>query len=214
MYIENMYFVESSVMAISLLCFIYSANNLVEKNKIILPTILAIIGITAYQGTIGFLMAFTFLITLNWNNLFIFSHLFEYVKILNVFLIDILGFIIVILLMIVHEYFHAITFSKKEDIYIWFQGFGMITHCTEIKNVKEYLYTLLLPNLLITLPLSIFVIFVKISNPLILKMIGLVSSIIILGAINDFATMVYIIRNRKQIEYLQLSGKYMYYKKK
>ena len=34
-------------------------------------------------------------------------------KILNVFLIDILGFIIIILLMIVHEYFHAITFSKK-----------------------------------------------------------------------------------------------------
>ena len=135
-------------------------------------------------------------------------------KILNVFLIDILGFIIVILLMIVHEYFHAITFSKKEDIYIWFQGFGMITHCTKIKNVKEYLYTLLLPNLLITLPLSIFVIFVKLSNPLILKMIGLVSSIIILGAINDLATIVYIIRNRKQIEYLQLSGKYMYYKKK
>ena len=123
-------------------------------------------------------------------------------------------FIIVILLMIVHEYFHAITFSKKEDIYIWFQGFGMITHCTEIKNVKEYLYTLLLPNLCITLPLSIFVIFVKLSNPLILKMIGLVSSIIILGAINDLATIVYIIRNRKQIEYLQLSGKYMYYKKK
>ena len=108
-------------------------------------------------------------------------------------------------------YYH---FSKKEDIYIWFQGFGMITHCTEIKNVKEYLYTLLLPNLRITLPLSIFVIFVKLSNPLILKMIGLVSSIIILGAINDLVTIVYIIRNRKQIEYLQLSGKYMYYKKK
>ena len=52
------------------------------------------------------------------------------------------------------------------------------------------------------------------SNPLILKMMGLVSSIIILGAINDLATIVYIIRNRKQIEYLQLSGKYMYYKKK
>ena len=134
-------------------------------------------------------------------------------KVLNVFLIDILGFIIVILLMIIHEYFHAITFSKKEDIQIWFQGFGMITHCTQIKNIKEYLYTLLLPNLLITLPLSIFVIFVKISNPLILKMIGLISSIIILGAINDLATIIYIIRNRKQMEYLQLSGKYMYYKK-
>lgn len=134
-------------------------------------------------------------------------------KVLNVFLIDILGFIIVILLMIIHEYFHAITFSKKEDIQIWFQGFGMITHCTQIKNIKEYLYTLLLPNLLITLPLSIFVIFIKISNPLILKMIGLVSSIIILGAISDLATIIYIIRNRKQMEYLQLSGKYMYYKK-
>ena len=60
-------------------------------------------------------------------------------KVLNVFLIDILGFIIVILLMIIHEYFHAITFSKKEDIQIWFQGFGMITHCTQIKNIKEYL---------------------------------------------------------------------------
>lgn len=134
-------------------------------------------------------------------------------KVLNVFLIDILGFIIVILLMIIHEYFHAITFSKKEDIQIWFQDFGMITHCTQIKNIKEYLYTLLLPNLLITIPLSIFVIFVKISNPLILKMIGLISSIIILGAINDLATIIYIIRNRKQMEYLQLSGKYMYYKK-
>ena len=134
-------------------------------------------------------------------------------KVLNVFLIDILGFIIVILLMIIHEYFHAITFSKKEDIQIWFQGFGMITHCTQIKNIKEYLYTLLLPNLLITIPLSIFVIFVKISNPLILKMIGLISSIIFLGAINDLATIIYIIRNRKQMEYLQLSGKYMYYKK-
>ncbi len=134
-------------------------------------------------------------------------------KVLNVFLIDILGFIIVILLMIIHEYFHAITFSKKEDIQIWFQGFRMMTHCTQIKNIKEYLYTLLLPNLLITLPLSIFVIFIKISNPLILKMIGLVSSIIILGAISDLATIIYIIRNRKQMEYLQLSGKYMYYKK-
>ena len=43
-------------------------------------------------------------------------------------------------------------------------------------------------------------------------MIGLVSSIIILGQLMIF-TIVYIIRNRKQIEYLQLSGKYMYYKK-
>lgn len=89
----------------------------------------------------------------------------------------------------------------------------MITHCTQMKNVKEYLYTLLLCNLLIIFPFSIFVILIPTLNPLILKMIGLVSSIIILGAINDLVTIIYIIRNRKQIKYLQLSGKYMYYKK-
>lgn len=131
-------------------------------------------------------------------------------KLLNVFLMDMLGFVIVILLMLIHEYLHAMTFSKNEDIDIWLHGFGMIAHCTQRKNVKEYLYTLLLPNLLITFPFSIFVILIPTLDPLFLKMIGLVSSIIILGAINDLAT---IIRNRKQIKYLQLSGKYMYYKK-
>ncbi len=135
-------------------------------------------------------------------------------KFLNVILIDILGFIIVIVLMIVHEYLHAITFSKKEDIHIWFRGFKMMTHCTQMKSVKDYLYTLLLPNLFITLPLSIFVFFIRPLNPLVLKMIGLISSIIILGAINDLAMIIYIIRNRKRIEYLQLSGKDMYYKQK
>ena len=118
-----------------------------------------------------------------------------------------------ILLIIIHEYFRSINFSKKEDIQIWFYNFGMLIHCMQMKCVKEYLYTLLLRNLLIVLPLLIFAIFVKILNLLILKMIGLVSSIIILGAINDLATIIYIIRNRKQIKYLQLGGKYMYYKK-
>ena len=132
---------------------------------------------------------------------------------MTIFLIDILGFIIVILLMVIHECFRVITFSKKEDILIWFYDFGMLIHCMQMKCVKEYLYTLLLRNLLIVLPLLIFAIFVKILNLLILKMIGLVSSIIILGAINDLATIIYIIRNRKQIKYLQLGGKYMYYKK-
>ena len=134
-------------------------------------------------------------------------------KLLNVFLMDMVGFIIVILLMLFHEYLHAMTFSKNEDVDLWLRGFGMITHCTQMKNVKDYLYTLLLPHLLITFPFSIFVILIPTLNPLFLKMIGLVSSIIILGAINDLATIIYIIRNRKQIKYLQLSGKYMYYKK-
>ena len=136
-------------------------------------------------------------------------------KILNVFLIDIIGFYYCNFINDCPWILSCNNFSKKEDIYIWFQGFGMITHCTEIKNVKEYLYTLLLHNLCIYIAIyTIFIIFVKTIKSIDLKMIGLVSSIIILGAINDLATIVYIIRNRKQIEYLQLSGKYMYYKKK
>ena len=53
-------------------------------------------------------------------------------KILNVFLIDILGFIIVILLMIVHEYFHAITFLKKIFIF----GFQVWNDNTLYRNKK------------------------------------------------------------------------------
>lgn len=67
MYIEDMYFVEAIVMALSLLLFIYSANIIVNnknlKNRVI-ALILAIIGITAYQGTAGFLIILTFIISL------------------------------------------------------------------------------------------------------------------------------------------------------
>ena len=67
MYIEDMYFVESIVMALSLLLFIYSANLIVNKksNKdIILAILLAIVGVIAYQGTAGFLIITTFVLSL------------------------------------------------------------------------------------------------------------------------------------------------------
>lgn len=67
MYIEDMYFVEAIVMALSLLLFIYSANIMVNnknlKNRVI-ALILSIIGIIAYQGTAGFLIILTFVISL------------------------------------------------------------------------------------------------------------------------------------------------------
>ena len=67
MYIENMYFVEAIVMALSLLAFIYSADFIVNKkgirNKSIALT-LAIIGVIAYQGTAGFLIVVTFVLSL------------------------------------------------------------------------------------------------------------------------------------------------------
>ena len=62
MYIENMYFVEASLLA-----FIYSADFIVNnkgiKNKSI-ALILAIIGVIAYQGTAGFLIIVTFVFSL------------------------------------------------------------------------------------------------------------------------------------------------------
>ena len=70
MYIEDMYFVESIVMALSLLLFTYSANIIVNNKKLknrIIALILAIIGIIAYQGTAGFLIILTFVISLLTN---------------------------------------------------------------------------------------------------------------------------------------------------
>lgn len=73
MYLEDMYFVESIVMATSLLVYIIAANILIEKNKnyIIKSLILTIIGVICYQGTIGIFFAFVILFTIlkNKNNI-------------------------------------------------------------------------------------------------------------------------------------------------
>ena len=72
MYLENMYFVESIVMATSVLLFMISAYILTEKNKkyIIKSLILTIVGVMCYQGTIGMFFAFVILFTIlkNKNN--------------------------------------------------------------------------------------------------------------------------------------------------
>lgn len=68
MYIEDMYFVESIVMAISLLLFIYASEFIVyankQKKKFWLGLVFAILGVIAYQGTIGFLIILTFVLSL------------------------------------------------------------------------------------------------------------------------------------------------------
>ena len=60
-YIENMYFLESSIMALSVLFYTMSAISLVEKNKysFLKALMFAILGIISYQGTIGFLFILT-----------------------------------------------------------------------------------------------------------------------------------------------------------
>lgn len=66
MYLEDMYFVESTVMAASVLLYIISANILVEKNKnyILKSIILTTIGVMCYQGTVGLFFAFVILFTI------------------------------------------------------------------------------------------------------------------------------------------------------
>ena len=64
-YIENMCFLESSIMALSVLFYTMSAISLVEKNKysFLKALMFAILGIISYQGTIGFLFILTALLT-------------------------------------------------------------------------------------------------------------------------------------------------------
>lgn len=63
MYIENLYFIECIVMALSLLLYTIGAKLLVEANKgyIWKSALCVVIGMLAYQGTIGFFLAIVFL---------------------------------------------------------------------------------------------------------------------------------------------------------
>ena len=73
MYLEDMYFVESIVMSLSILLYLKSADIIVERKKhyIIKSLILVSIGIISYQGTIGMYFSFIILFTIlkNKNNI-------------------------------------------------------------------------------------------------------------------------------------------------
>lgn len=66
MYVENMYFVECAVMAMSIFCFLLAADFLVEQKSYwyIKSILLVIVGVICYQGTIGFFMALVFLFSI------------------------------------------------------------------------------------------------------------------------------------------------------
>lgn len=70
MYLDNLYFVENIVMALSILLFIKSADILVEKNNqyLLKSTILTILGVLCYQGTIGLYFAYVLLFSILKNN--------------------------------------------------------------------------------------------------------------------------------------------------
>ena len=66
MYIENLYFVECFVMALSILLFTLAANTLVNRQKksVLVTGILVILGILCYQGTISFFIALSFVFSI------------------------------------------------------------------------------------------------------------------------------------------------------
>lgn len=66
MYVENLYFVESFVMSLSILMFILAIKEIIKKDKLyyLKSLILCIIGTVSYQGTIGIFIVFGLLFTL------------------------------------------------------------------------------------------------------------------------------------------------------
>lgn len=65
-YIDNMYFVECFVMALSILLYILAANKIIKNNKKdnLYGMILVLLGIISYQGTISAFFIFTFIFSL------------------------------------------------------------------------------------------------------------------------------------------------------
>lgn len=123
-------------------------------------------------------------------------------SITNILIGDMIGLLIVVILMCLHEYFHAITFSKNQDVTIWYKGFIMMTYCIEEKAPLDYIKTFLLPNIFITLPimlLTIFFYFYPLSA-FYMKIYGLMSAIIILGSYNDFTYVFFLLKNKKCIK--------------
>lgn len=65
-FLENMQFVECSIMSVSILLSIITAQTIVEKNKnyIVKSIILAILSVVFYQGTINWLFTITFVLSI------------------------------------------------------------------------------------------------------------------------------------------------------
>lgn len=135
-------------------------------------------------------------------------------KLIDVLLGDLIGLVIVIVLMILHEFLHAKTFSKQSNVSIWYKGFMMMTYCTEEKKAQSMLYTLLLPNIIITLPIAILTVILSLFNDssIFIKIWGLISLLIMLGAISDLTKSILIFRKIKVINVVKINKFDFYYK--
>ncbi|MGN1270789.1 MAG: glucosyltransferase domain-containing protein [Clostridia bacterium] len=68
-FIENMQFAECFVMSLSILCYLLAADVLAKNNShyIVKAFLLVLIGIFSYQGTLGFFVVMTFIISITEN---------------------------------------------------------------------------------------------------------------------------------------------------
>lgn len=102
MYIEDMYFIESFVMSISLLLFILAADILVQKDKnsAIKSLLFVIVGVMFYQGSICMFFTMVFLISILKNSVNIKQIVIDVLKsgiialvsvLINIGLVNIIG---------------------------------------------------------------------------------------------------------------------------
>lgn len=128
-------------------------------------------------------------------------------SIYTLFLYDTFGLILCFPIMFLHEILHALSFGKKAQVDIWFYKFGMITYCIEKRQKNKFLFMLLLPNILITLPISLILIFHPITmSAIFTKVTALMMLLIVMGAYSDIKHMIYIVRNRSKYHQYCISG--------
>lgn len=92
MYLENLYFIESVIMSVSILLIIIASDNLVRNGKkgFVINIILIILAVFCYQGTIGFYLALVLLLSLVYNKTNIKAVIFDILKVVLTMAIAIL----------------------------------------------------------------------------------------------------------------------------
>ena len=115
MYLENLYFAECAVMALSVLAYMLSAKNIVKRHYV-RAILLAMLGVVSYQGTIGTIAVMVLIFTFLEN-----TGKEKYVKYI---ILDIIKTITIMLLVAVAElllikgicYFTGMTGDRTQDI--------------------------------------------------------------------------------------------------
>lgn len=148
MYIENLYFVECAVMSISILFYLLAAKVQVESNKynFIKSTILTILGVICYQGTIGFYIIMCILFALMSNKDKVQNVLKHFIQASFITLIAI-GLNILFVKLVCNAL--DLTQSRMGNIFNAFNNIKYI--CITLKNILIYNCGLFPPYLFLTI---------------------------------------------------------------